>query len=138
MTGAQHKLGLSLRTDTNPINPAWGQLGAVGFNGNREAEFMEGSYKGFVELEQRLAAGAHNEGLSERRRRSKPYSRNYCRQFACRLEPPATDPIQPHEVSVTKLTDRCQTIFFTTRPQITASKAAEDRRATSVCPLPLH
>jgi hypothetical protein len=66
MAGAQHKIGLSLRTDANPIDLAWGQLCAIGFNGDREAEVMEGSHKGVIELEQRLTACAHNEWGSER------------------------------------------------------------------------
>src|ERR1700722_13064951 len=78
VAGVEHELGVRLWRHADPIDAWWRELCAVGLDGDLDARGVERVDKWRVELQQRLATGAHDKRPAARRGR--PVRRHRLRQ----------------------------------------------------------
>ena len=104
---------------------------------SRSRRSCSASMSGFVELQQRLATGAHHE--SRRRAAIEGHDRrDVVRERRGVGEVPATYAVGADEVRVAEPADRGRPVRFTTGPQVAAGESAEHRHAAGVEPLALQ
>src|SRR5207302_9623631 len=91
-----------------------------------------------VELQQGLAARAHDEAAGTRRSRSRPGRQHGSREGSARVEPPTTGTVRADEVRVAEAAPRRGAIFLAPGPQIAARESQQHRGAPDVGPLALE
>ncbi len=67
-----------------------------------------------------------------------PDGENGLCQFFSRLEISPAGTVRSHKIGIAKPADGRSSVFFTSRPEITAGEAAKDSGATCVCSLSLE
>ena len=121
--------------DANPIETGRRFLGAVRLHCDLETSVVQRVDRGGVELEQRLAAGAHDE--SARALSHRPPRGDSVGEIAGRGELAAVRG-DAKKISVAEIADCLGTIRLAARPQIAAREAAEDRGSPRVRPFALQ
>src|SRR4051812_13081548 len=111
-----------LGADTDPVDARGRQLRSVRLDGDLESARVKRVDQRFIELEQRLAAGANHERLPIGRRR--PRRRNPGGEVMCACEPSSIR-ADADEVRIAELAHGAMTVIVASRPEIAAAEAAE-------------
>lgn len=124
-----NEIGPRLGTDTNPVQACRGDLRSVGLDCHGEPSSVESFDRGFVELQQRLASGAHDKALAIIGCR--PSRSNGRRKRLGVGELPAVRP-NSDKVSVAEVADRGGAVRFASCPEIAPAETTKDRRSAGV------
>src|SRR5260221_418413 len=136
VAGSERRRGAGLGADADPVEPARRRAGAVGLDGDGEAFGMERVDQDRVELQQRLAAGADDEG--PRPRLGGPGAAHRGSEVERSGEAPAAGPVSADEIGVAEAARRGGAIGLAAAPEIAAGEAAEHGGAAGICALALE
>jgi hypothetical protein len=125
------------RADADPIDAWRSDYRSIGLDRDFEPTRVQRSNQRVVKLEKGFPAGAHYEFCASRIL-SWPFLRNRICQYLGGFELSATGSVYTYEIGVAELADRCWSILFVSRPEITASESAEHRRPAGVAPFALQ
>ena len=117
--------------------PSGGSQRAVGLDGDLEARLVQRADERRVDLQQRLAAGAHD----ERRAApvgARPLLRDGVGELLGGAELAAAVAVGADEVGVAERADGRGPVLLVPRPEVAAGEAAEHRRPPGVGPLALQ
>src|SRR5205823_7557805 len=120
----KRQIGACLRTHTNPINAPWWKPRAVGLDRDLKPERVESRDQTFIELQQRLSAGADNETIGILALCG-PAALNDVGQFFWAGKTSAVRR-DPDEVRIEKRAHGGRAILLAPRPEIASGKATED------------
>src|SRR5438094_10582598 len=131
VTAEKLKRRAGLGTHADPIEIVGRALSSVRLDRHFESLLVERIDERLVELEQRLAAGAHDIRNSQFRAACGPERRHSRRELARGGELPSVRS-DAYKVGVAELTDGLVAISFTSRPQVAAAEPTEHGWAAGV------
>lgn len=137
VTALLHQRRTGLGTHTDPVDAAWRRDGAIGLHGDLEIPLMNRFEQRFVQLQQRLATGEHNQ-WARAGRASRPVRENGVCERLCGREAAAARTIRTHEIGVAEAADCPLAVLLAAAPQVAACKAAEHRGTPAVGALALQ
>ncbi len=116
VAGLQEQFGVSLGTDTYPINAWRRQARAVGFDGDLEACLVKRVNEWLIQLEQRFPAGADDQGTGGGRSIPRPLTGHGGRHILGGRESAAAPAVNADKIGVTEVADSRGSVFLTPRP----------------------
>jgi len=111
ITAVQQERRTRFRADTEPIDAGRAQDRAIGFDGNPKALLVQGGGQRFVELQQRLAAGADDQTMVVAL-----FWPKISQGLGQSLGVIKTSGVGSDKIGIAELADRPGTILFPTRP----------------------